>query len=92
MIQNTAKDPRCPHCGRPVLGIYLEGVEGRYHPSCAQGVQQDYVPHPYCPMTPTTEHFVRPPLGPLVTQGTSCFELPAYPLEVHDDYGLNRCR
>lgn len=29
-------DPRCPYCGRPVLGTFVSGVEGRYHLACTQ--------------------------------------------------------
>lgn len=27
-------DPRCPYCGRPVLGTFVSGYGGRYHPEC----------------------------------------------------------
>ena len=30
------KDPRCPECGRAVLGEFVQGAEGRYHLVCAQ--------------------------------------------------------
>lgn len=33
---NTATDPRCPYCGRPVLGAFMLGNEGRYHPACVE--------------------------------------------------------
>jgi hypothetical protein len=30
------QDPRCPYCHRPVLGTYVAGKEGRYHPRCVE--------------------------------------------------------
>ena len=39
---STARDWRCPYCGRPVLGIFVQGVEGRYHPECTR--PPDYPP------------------------------------------------
>lgn len=33
---NTSADPRCPYCGRPVIGAFVQGGEGRYHPACVQ--------------------------------------------------------
>lgn len=33
-ISSAGPDPRCPHCGRPVLGTFVQGNEGRYHPAC----------------------------------------------------------
>lgn len=36
MNQPYEKDHRCPYCGRPVLGVFVPGNEGRYHPACTQ--------------------------------------------------------
>lgn len=36
MLSNIAVDPRCPYCGRPVIGSYVQGLEGKYHPQCTQ--------------------------------------------------------
>lgn len=30
------RDPRCPFCGRPVIGMAIYGQEGAYHPACTQ--------------------------------------------------------
>ena len=32
----TGKDPRCPFCHRPVVGTFVHGNEGRYHPECTR--------------------------------------------------------
>lgn len=32
----TQPDPRCPYCGRPVIGAFVAGNEGWYHPACVQ--------------------------------------------------------
>lgn len=32
----TKTDPRCPYCGRPVLGAFVQGSEGRYHRACIE--------------------------------------------------------
>lgn len=45
-ITITARDPRCPYCGRPVLGLFVRGGEGRYHPECTQPPVFPVVPLP----------------------------------------------
>ena len=42
----TGPDPRCPYCGRAVLGTFVQGNEGRYHPECTQP------PMPCVPVVP----------------------------------------
>lgn len=37
------KDPRCPHCGKPVLGVFVQGNEGKYHLACTQPVDETIV-------------------------------------------------
>jgi len=44
----TGPDPRCPYCGRAVLGTFVQGNEGRYHPECTRPPD-----HPPCvPVVP----------------------------------------
>ena len=47
------KDPRCPQCGRAVIGLFIQGLEGKYHPACTQP-PIDLSPHPspYIPYIP----------------------------------------
>ncbi len=33
---NTSADPRCPYCGRPVIGTFVQGNQGHYHPECTR--------------------------------------------------------
>lgn len=55
-------DPRCPYCGRPVLSIYVQGNEGRYHPECTRP-PMDHAPRPapYLPQLPTDRPWWVPP-------------------------------
>ena len=48
------KDPRCPQCGRAVVGGGIIGLEGTYHPECAQS------PFKYAPLEPW-----QPPMTPM---------------------------
>ncbi len=41
---NKSADPRCPYCGRPVIGTFVQGGEGKYHPECTRPPQQDHGP------------------------------------------------
>jgi len=36
MEANNLKDPKCPHCQRPVIGLGIAGQEGTYHLECTQ--------------------------------------------------------
>ena len=56
---STACDPRCPYCGRPVIGAAVYGSEGAYHPECTMPpkpsvmeelLRQKPEPKPYYPM------------------------------------------
>lgn len=56
---STAYDPRCPYCGRPVIGAAVYGSEGAYHPECTHppkpSVMEELLrrkpePKPYYPM------------------------------------------
>jgi hypothetical protein len=47
MIQSISKDPRCPYCGRPVLGVFIQGIDGRYHPECTRPPAHPADPHPW---------------------------------------------
>jgi len=49
----SGKDPRCPHCGRPVVGVFVPGNEGHYHPECVRPPVSVPVPvHPSVPVWP----------------------------------------
>lgn len=54
-FSTTAKDDRCPYCGRPVIGKSIQGLEGRYHPACTQPADSGRVP--YVPVQPWTPPF-----------------------------------
>ena len=45
-------DPRCPFCGRPVIGNGIVGNEGTYHPECTRPPITDVEPWPV-PVNPT---------------------------------------
>lgn len=47
----TAKDPRCPFCGRPVIGEGVVGEEGTYHGACVQPPQDRKWAWEYVPVT-----------------------------------------
>jgi hypothetical protein len=69
------KDPRCPHCGRAVLGAFIQGAEGRYHPACTQP-PMDLRPLPVYPQ-PYTPPWWYPPTwpGPTITWTTASNQL-----------------
>lgn len=65
----TQPDPRCPYCGRPVIGSFVQGQEGRYHPACTQPPDDpapQWVPPPWYPPNPI--------IGPTVTSGPTVTE------------------
>jgi hypothetical protein len=35
-MTSSGTDPICPHCGRPVIGVFVQGKVGRYHPACVE--------------------------------------------------------
>lgn len=43
---NIPRDPRCPYCGRPVIGEHITGLEGHYHPECVRPPQPP-LPFPF---------------------------------------------
>ena len=56
---NTGQpDPRCPYCGRPVIGISVQGNEGSYHPECTRPPMDGA---PYLPQLPTDRPWWVPP-------------------------------
>lgn len=56
-LQDPTRDPRCPYCGRAVLGMFVQGVEGRYHLACTQPPAEltPFLPNiiPSFPVVPT---------------------------------------
>lgn len=55
----TASDPRCPHCGKPVIGAFVQGCEGSYHPACTQPDIQ-VQPWPWFGINPPWPFYVPP--------------------------------
>lgn len=34
-------DPHCAYCGRPIVGPFVQGNAGPYHPACTQPPTQE---------------------------------------------------
>ncbi len=71
--QNIA-DPRCPLCGRAVIGEKVVGMEGSYHPECTKPAPPVVPPSPFYPWGSGDCPGVIPPYQPTII----CMEIPEW--------------